>query len=76
MTNLPKKVYFVMNPEGNVFQDSVREQKHLCKIDFVASWFNSWGIRPTMTEADTVFGMFERVGFKIIDIDVPSPPKQ
>jgi hypothetical protein len=74
MTNLPKKVYFVLNPEGKVFQDSVREQKHLCKIDFVKSWFNSWGIHPNLGEADTVFGMFERVGFKIIDITLPIQP--
>lgn len=72
MTNLPKKIYFVMNPEGKVFQDSVREQKHLCKIDFVNSWFGSWDIKCTMTEADTVFGMFERKGFKIIDIELQS----
>lgn len=71
MTNLPKKVYFVMNPDGQVFQDSVREQKHLCKIDFVQSWFGSWNLKCNLIEADTVFNMFERVGFKIIEIELP-----
>ena len=73
MTNLPKKVYFVMNPEGKIFQDSVREHKHICKMAFVDSWFGSWGISSTLTEADTVFGMMEKKGFKIIEIELPQP---
>jgi hypothetical protein len=72
MTGLPKKVYFIMNPDGKVFQDSVREQKHLCKIDFVASWFCTWpGMKPNMIEADNIFNIFERGGFKIIEIELP-----
>lgn len=68
---LPKNVYFVMNPEGKAFSDSVNYEKHLCKMQFVSSWFGSWNIHPTLTEADTVFTMFERKGFKIIEVPLP-----
>ena len=68
---LPKNVYFVMNPEGKAFSDSVNYQRHLCKMQFVASWFGSWNIHPDLNEADTVFAMFERKGFKIIKVPLP-----
>lgn len=69
---LPKKVYFVLNPEGKAFNDSVNYEKHLCKMQFVASWFGSWDIHPNIIEADTVFGMFERKGFKIVEVELPN----
>jgi len=68
---LPKSVFFVMNPEGKVFNDSVRTEKHICKMCFVDSWFSSWGIKSTMIEADSIFRMFERVGFQIIEVQIP-----
>lgn len=61
-----------MNPEGKVFSDSVRHEKHICKIDFVKSWLCTWpGMVPNMIESDTIFRIFERGGFKIIEIEIP-----
>lgn len=69
---LPKSVFFVLNPEGKAFSDSVNYEKHLCKIEFVRSWFSSWNIHPDLYEADVVFRMFEKRGFTIVEIPLPS----
>lgn len=66
-----KRIFLVMNPEGKIFQDSVHYEKHLCKMQFVNSWFGSWDIHANLIEADTVFAMFERKGFKIIEVEIP-----
>lgn len=71
MSDLPKRIFFVLNPEGKPFNDSVSTEKHLCKMKFVDSWFGgNWGIHSTLIEADTIFNMFQRVGFKIIEVGV------
>lgn len=68
---LPKSVYYVLNPEGKAFEDSVSYSRDICMVEFVATWFGSWGIKPTLYEAQTVFKMFERVGFKLIEVKLP-----
>lgn len=68
---LPKSIFFVLNPEGRAFDDSVAYRRDLCEITFVKSWFSGWGIHPNNYESSVVFKMFERVGFKIIEIPIP-----
>ena len=73
---LPKSVFFVLNPEGKAFNDSVSYERHICEIEFVRSWFSGWNISVGMYEAGVVFKMFEKAGFKIGEIPLPKPDKK
>jgi hypothetical protein len=68
---LPKSVFYVLNPEGKAFEDSVSYNREICQLEFVKSWFSGWGIHPTGYEANTIFKMFERKGFKIMEVKLP-----
>jgi hypothetical protein len=75
-TELPKSVFFVLNPEGRAFDDSVSYRADLCRSEFVKSWFAGWkGMYATSYEADVVFKMFERAGFKLIEVPLPGNKK-
>jgi hypothetical protein len=68
---LPKSVFYVLNPEKKAFEDSVSYNREICQLEFVKSWFSGWGIQPTGYEANTIFKMFERNGFKIMEVKLP-----
>lgn len=70
---LPKSVFYVLNPEGKAFEDSVSYRADICRMEFVKAWFSGWTIIPTGYEADVIFKMFERRGFKIMEVKLPKP---
>lgn len=68
---LPEEVFFVINPEGKSFQDSVSSHQHLCKREFLQTWFSGWEITLTDYECDTLWKAFERRGFRLISVKLP-----
>lgn len=69
--DLPKSIFLVLNPEGKAFHDSVSYNQRACEQEFCKSWFAGWGIVPTGYESDVMFRMFERAGFKMIEVPLP-----
>lgn len=67
-----KKIYIVLNPEGKVFRDTISVTNHECKMSFASSWFSGWNIHPDNYQSSVIWEMFQKRGFKILEIELPA----
>jgi len=66
-----KKVYFIQNPEGRIFQDSVSYDKQICIRQFVNSWWDMWKVKASDYACDIIWKQFEASGFRLYEVELP-----
>lgn len=66
-----KSIFVVMDPKGKVWSDTVATTIQSCQVNFAKAFHSGWPVAIDYHLAWSIWGVYERIGFKIEEIELP-----